>query len=79
MSEKEQAEKGRALLDFCRAMSRSPLIGTDIKDAAAWYVRRDFIQEPGGHGILIQFVISCHASGKVNTGERDSLDILLNP
>ena len=70
--------RGRALQKLCKVIfGRNNLIGTDFLDVMAWRVERQSIQEFGG-GVLIQFVVTNHALGKVaNQDVEEALGILL--
>ena len=76
----ENREKSRALLELGRIIfGRNNLIGSDFEDAKALRIKRKFVQDSAG-GILIQFSVSCHALGKVDSKELgDALEKLLEP
>lgn len=75
---KEKTMRGRALQKLCKVVfGRNNLTGTDFRDVMAWRVKRQGAQELEG-GVLIQFVVTSHALGKVaNQDVNDALDVLL--
>ena len=70
-----QAEKNQAMLKFIQAIGQcSNLIGTDIEDANAYAVSREFVQSKSG--VLVQFVISDNALGKTGPGRSAPMKTL---
>ena len=71
-----ESEKTKALRTMGAAIfGRNNLIDSDFEDVGAWRIQRTYPQD--GNGILIQFSISWHAIGKVQSTEvSDALDIL---
>ena len=70
--------RGMALQKLCGVIfGRNNLVGTDFRDILAWNVERKSVQEVEG-GVLIQFVITNHALGKLDfSGTHDALELLL--
>ena len=71
----EELRSKRALMNLCRDMFTSNLIGTDFDDVKVIPVKgRNFPQQPGGAGLHIRFSVSWHAIGKLGETAHNALD-----
>ena len=66
--------KNHALLQLCRALFTSNIIGTDFNDVQVIkVVKRNFPQQPDGAGLHISFSVSWHALGKTGEAGHEAL------
>ena len=67
-----------AMMNFCRDLFNTNVIGTDFDDAQVFKVTgRNFIQQPGGGGVHVSFSVSWHALGKMGARGHEALEVLL--
>ena len=71
----EEFRRKRALMDLCKEMFTSNLIGTDFDDVKVIPVKgRNFPQQPGGDGLHVCFSVSWHAIGKLGEPAHKALN-----
>ena len=67
--------KNYALIQLCKDLFGSNVIGTDFDDVQVLPVtKRNFVQQLGGDGLHISFSVSRHAIGKMSKKGYDALD-----
>ena len=70
--------KERALMQLCRALFTTNIIGTDFNDVQVLKVTgRNFPQQPDGAGLNISFSVSWHALGKMGEAGSGALAAFL--
>ena len=74
----EKVEKRHALMGLCRELFTRNAIGSDFDRVRVSRVSgRNFVQQPDGEGVHVEFSVSNHMLGKLGGTAHAALETLL--